>query len=78
MCVCACDCTPRVQIKVLDDSIGTLTALHTLDLANNDIGELCPALGFLPKLTRIAVDGARLLTVSARHLFAALVHVCAW
>jgi Leucine-rich repeat (LRR) protein len=55
---------PRLQIKVLDDSIGTLTALHTLDLANNDIGELCPALGFLPKLTRIAVDGTHVYYAS--------------
>ncbi|RYE98192.1 MAG: leucine-rich repeat domain-containing protein, partial [Methanobacteriota archaeon] len=45
------------RLSTLPDDCRLLHALHTLDLRNNDFALLPAWLGFLPVLTRLAVDG---------------------
>ncbi|CAM9618925.1 unnamed protein product [Scytosiphon promiscuus] len=51
------------RIVHLPEEIGSLARLKTFDASNNDLAELPPALGYLPELHRLAVDGNPLRTV---------------
>lgn len=47
----------------LPEEIGSLAKLKTFDVSNNDLAELPAALGYLPQLHRLAIDGNPLRTV---------------
>lgn len=51
------------HIVHLPKEIGSLARLKTLDVSNNDLPELPAALGYLPELHRLIVDGNPLRTV---------------
>lgn len=59
-------CSRHVQsnrIVHLPEEIGSLARLKTFDVSNNDLAELPAALGYLPELHRLVVDGNPLRTV---------------
>lgn len=51
------------HIVHLPEEVGSLAKLKTFDASNNDISELPAALGYLPELNRLLVDGNPLRTI---------------
>jgi len=61
------------QIRQLPETIGSLVKLKVLDISNNNLSDLLPALGYLPELHRVVLDGNPLRAVR-RALTAGSVH----
>lgn len=52
------------RIEALDGAaLGRMGALRSLDLRNNDLAEMPPALGYLPRLGKLLLDGNALRTM---------------
>jgi hypothetical protein len=63
------------RLAELSSSVGLLAELKVLDVSNNDLGDLPPALGYISTLQRLLVEGNPIRTIRRSLLTQSTVHL---